>query len=170
MKGKMNLPVVNGRFYTVYGGPYRQRPMNIAGFDTLGVKMAAEINAACDVDLPVKDFSIPDYEQAENALVETIKRIHTGHPVYIGCMGGIGRTGLMLALLAKAYGVEAPVAYVRSQYFGHAVETAQQQEFIRNFVVPIEAQRMIKWCRFWARIGGWLGGVNAMTLSEEPDD
>ena len=50
-------------------------------------------------------------------------------------MGGIGRTGLFLAALAKLSGEKDPVAYVRKHYMPHAVETQQQQDFIKNLKV-----------------------------------
>ena len=58
----------------------------------------------------------------------------------MGCMGGIGRTGLMLSLLAKAFGVEDPVAYVRKHYYSHAVETKEQRQFIADFAIPLSVR------------------------------
>ena len=61
----------------------------------------------------------------------------------VGCMGGIGRTGLMLALLAKSFGEEDPVRYVRATYYSHAVETAAQKQFIAEFKVPLSVRLRI---------------------------
>ena len=51
-------------------------------------------------------------------------------------MGGWGRTGLFLALLAKVCGVENPVTYVRENYSPRAVETTDQHRLrqgVRRF-------------------------------------
>ncbi|CAM9664844.1 unnamed protein product [Phaeothamnion confervicola] len=45
------------------------------------------------------------------------------------CEAGIGRTGLMLALLAKAFGIQNPVSFVLLHYCPHIVETVLQFSF-----------------------------------------
>lgn len=47
----------------------------------------------------------------------------------------MGRTGLFLAILAKAVGFNDPVAYVRKHYYNHAVETAEQAKYVEAFDV-----------------------------------
>lgn len=138
MRGVIVLPMLNGAFYSVYGGMFVKRP---PGY--LGVKMAVEINRPCDVSVPVVDFSIPTPAEMELGLSQTVKLILSGSPVYVGCAGGIGRTGLMLAVLAKAWGVDDPISYVRSQYFAHAVETKQQIDFVSNFKVSFKVRMKI---------------------------
>jgi protein-tyrosine phosphatase len=57
--------------------------------------------------------------------------------VHVGCRAGIGRTGLFLACLARAAGVEGdPIAHVRAQYDPHAAETAAQEAMARGFAWP----------------------------------
>lgn len=121
----------------VYGGPYVLKPAHMKG-----VKMAEEINKPCDIDVPTRDFSVPDPETLRAGLKQAVQLIANGEHVYVGCMGGIGRTGLFLAGLAKM--MEAadedmqgltPVQYVRAQYIPHAVETRQQQKFIEDLRV-----------------------------------
>jgi hypothetical protein len=128
-----SLPLVSGFFreYRVFGGPYAARPQG-----TVGLKMAAEIRAFCDISVPTEDFSVPSDADALQGLERAIEDILRGMPVYVGCMGGIGRTGLMLALIAKAWGEQDPVGYVREHYYPHAVETKDQQHFVRNFEIP----------------------------------
>ncbi|MGZ7140838.1 phosphatase domain-containing putative toxin, partial [Streptococcus pyogenes] len=75
---------------------------------------AAEINAACSVDIPTRDFSIPNTTLMTDGLRQALALVLSGQPVYAGCMGGIGRTGLFLAILAKAWGIDNPVQFVRS--------------------------------------------------------
>lgn len=143
MRGSLPLPSGFFREYRVFGGPYMQRPHG-----TVGVKMAVEIRAVCDIDVPTEDYSIPSDAVALAGLERAVEDILRGLPVYVGCMGGIGRTGLMLALLAKAWGVQDPVGYVREHYYPHAVETKEQQWFIRSFEIPPRLKWKIRMAKF----------------------
>ena len=134
----MPLSLKHGVTYIVQGGPYRACPNGV-----FGVKMAAEIDAPCDVSVPTQDFSVPGIEDATKGLKETVKAVLAGKNVYVGCMGGIGRTGLMLALLAKAFGESDPVRYVRATYYSHAVETEAQKQFIAEFKIPLSVRLRI---------------------------
>src|SRR5690606_4571565 len=92
---------------SIIGGPYDRRPPGM-----FGVFVRAEAPAPAHVYVPIHDFSIPrDAKVVESALVETFKAAIDGKQVYVGCMGGWGRTGLFLALMAKVSGVEAPISY-----------------------------------------------------------
>ena len=123
------MPIEFGnKVINIYGGPYFDRPHNM-----VGVKLAEEINLPCDIDLPIVDYSIPDVKQAQKALLATIKAISSGKEVYVGCWGGKGRTGLFMAILAKAAGISDPIGHVRSNYNPHAVETEEQITFVKNF-------------------------------------
>lgn len=114
----------------IYGGPYYLRPLEMTG-----VKLAQEINLPCDINLPIADYSIPRADQAESALIKSIEAMGRGEVLYAGCMGGKGRTGLFMALLAKAAGEADPIAHVRSTYYEHAVETREQERFVQNFEI-----------------------------------
>lgn len=135
------LPKLFGskKFLQVHGGPYRQRPEG-----HFGVKMAAEIKAPCDVSIPTEDYSVPDVKALSDGLTQTLKFMAQNRkaPVYVGCMGGIGRTGLFMAVMAKAFGVDAPVPYVRQFYYGHAVETQEQREFVEAFQITPAQRRL----------------------------
>lgn len=124
-----------GRVVEVFGGPYVERPAHMTG-----VKLAVEINEPCDVDLPVRDYSVPDVGLAQKAIRECLGHMMRGQSLYVGCWGGKGRTGLFMAILAKAAGVSDPVAYVRSTFNEHAVETPEQEAYVRDFPVG-----MLKW-------------------------
>ena len=146
MKGKIALPLNDRQFFTVAGGPYMAKP---AGY--IGVKMAKEINAPCEVSIPTADFNVPDPKLMARGLDEAVNRILLGQPLYVGCMGGIGRTGLFLAILAKAFGVKDPVRYVRANYIPHAVETTQQMRYVFDFQVPSKTAKKIAIARFFLR-------------------
>lgn len=127
--------VLEGHYGRIYGGPYRNRSR-----DYFGVKMAAEIDASFDAKCDTKDFSVPNPHDLEAALIAGGIAALQGKDLWVGCMGGIGRTGLYMAAFAKVCGHPDPVAHVRATYKGHAVETAQQQKFIADFdVTPVQA-------------------------------
>lgn len=143
-RGRMRLVVGPLRTY-VYGGPYMSFPSELPNF--VGVKMAAEIDRPCTVSVPTQDFSTPDVTQFKLGLLQALMLMRSGRQVYVGCMGGIGRTGLFLGGLAKVmseyrrknkrrplekkFKVKGLVQYVRDQYLGHAIETSGQQEYLR---------------------------------------
>lgn len=131
MNGKLELGAARDCKYTVFGGPYMERPVLMAG-----VKLAAEIRMACDVSIPTEDFQTPDLGALIEGLGKTIDLLVAGKPVYVGCMGGRGRTGLFLASLAKLWGIQSPVLYVRKNYFSQAVETQEQFRFVQGLEFP----------------------------------
>lgn len=150
MNGQIRIPLTTRQYFVVAGGPYRQRPEGYAG-----VKMAKEISAECAVDIPTHDFQVPDKKLLYMGLLKAVNLMLAGEPLYVGCMGGVGRTGLFMAILAKAFGVKNPVKFVRAHYMPHAVETPQQQEFVKKFIVQPQVHIAIKryrrkmWWRFW---------------------
>lgn len=85
-----------------------------------------------------RDFRLPDStDDAVSALQEAHAR--AGHErVEIACVGGIGRTGTALALLAVMSGVapDDAVGWVRANYHPRAVETRRQ----RRWVASVSAQ------------------------------
>lgn len=79
-----------------------------------------------------RDFRLPDStEQALAALREARDRSATER-VEVACVGGVGRTGTAIAVLAVMSGVEPgeAVAWVRAHYHPRAVETRRQRRWI----------------------------------------
>ena len=80
------------------------------------------------------DFSVPDDSAVVVAALESLRhRARSGERVEIGCYGGHGRTGTALAGLAILCG-QAPdeaVSWVRATYCERAVETDEQEAFVR---------------------------------------
>lgn len=130
------MPVIIGKqVHILMGGPYVNKPAHY-----YGVKMAAEIDKPCHIDIPTRDFNIPDEKVFLRGIVEGYVRMLKGQHLYVGCMGGIGRTGLYMAGMAKVmymagYINQPVVEYVREYYLSHAVETTQQIQFINNLEV-----------------------------------
>ncbi len=81
------------------------------------------------------DYGVPDDKALVVDVLESLlHRARTGERVEIGCYGGHGRTGTALAVLAILCG-EAPdeaVGWVRTTYCERAVETEDQEAFVRT--------------------------------------
>ena len=83
------------------------------------------------IDWP--DFSVPRDRQAAAAQIRSaFARARAGERVEVGCAGGLGRTGTVLACMAVLAGVPAAdaVAWVRANYDARAVETEEQEKFV----------------------------------------
>ncbi|MEU6236365.1 protein phosphatase [Kitasatospora sp. NPDC047058] len=81
------------------------------------------------------DFRLPaDRAEAAEAFREAWER-SAGERVEFACVGGRGRTGTALACVAVLDGVPPgeAVAYVRTHYSRHAVETPWQRRFVARF-------------------------------------
>jgi hypothetical protein len=132
---------------TVFGGPFEEY---VPGQRRLvSVKMAQELDLPHDISIPTRDFSTPNLMDLHLGLREALKAILAGNDLYVGCKGGIGRTGLFMACLAKVmidYDTQDetgrlllakynrdPVKYVRGTYYHKAVETDEQKAFIGRF-------------------------------------
>jgi hypothetical protein len=140
--GSIMLSLRGGKFLRVYGGPYPKKPSRMRG-----VKMAQEINLPCDVSVPTADFGVPSREDLLKGLNAVLGFLRDRDEVYVGCMGGIGRTGTFLALLLKLWGSERPVAHLRSIYLNHAVETRKQEELVEAFTFPFTMRVKVAWLK-----------------------
>lgn len=134
------------RKITLTGGPWRtyMQPANVNpevmpfGVCLLDRPNDKDFNVL-DLNIPIADFSVPEDEDfVTTAIREIFEAALRGQSVYVGCGAGWGRTGLVLALCAKAAGLDKPVEFVREHYTSRAVETPEQYEFVTFFdVTPI---------------------------------
>lgn len=160
--GNGSIPLRIGNLINtkVYGGPYRSVPV-----DYWGVKMAAEITHPHMVSVPTKDFCVPEVSDLKAGIVKALMAMMNEEDVYVGCMGGIGRTGIFLAALAKVQieyrrtkhrkgRGDDPVSYVREHFIPHAVETKEQEQFIADF----DVSDIVSWLDMTQTAMG-LGGV-----------
>lgn len=147
MLGQLQIPLNKRQFFVVTGGPFMECPKSMKG-----VKMAKEIKQECAVDIPTQDFQVPDRKLLYRGLAKALDMMLAGEPLYVGCMGGKGRTGLFLAVLAKSMGVKKPVEFVREKYYSHAVETKEQYDFVKKFTITPSLRKKVKQARKWA----WL--------------
>lgn len=92
------------------------------------------------IDWP--DFGLPgDPGRAATQIEDAFGRAKTGERVEIGCVGGLGRTGTVLACMAILAGVPAveAVRWVRTHYDPRAVETADQEAWVLWFAEQLRA-------------------------------
>jgi hypothetical protein len=79
-----------------------------------------------------EDFGLPrDGDAAAAAIRDAFARARAGEVVEVGCTGGLGRTGIVLACMAILAGVppDDAVAWVREHYDERAVETRAQEDW-----------------------------------------
>jgi hypothetical protein len=82
------------------------------------------------------DFGVPqDADVAAQQIAGAYERARRGELVEVGCLGGKGRTGTVLACMAVLAGVPSQdaVAWARRAYRPEAVETAEQEAWVRWF-------------------------------------
>jgi hypothetical protein len=87
------------------------------------------------------DYSIPSFDIAIEQITWAVEYAAEGAVVEIGCIGGHGRTGVILACM-KVWGshrddkpisaVDA-VKWVRSNYCSHAIETKEQEWWVNYY-------------------------------------
>lgn len=112
----------------MYGGSFFKAPRSN---DFLTINLMAEHPLPCDIHVPIVDYSIP---KDPLDLVAAFDRIlEDPRDVYVGCFGGIGRTGLFMSCFLKYLGHPQPLAHVRTHYNPHAVETPEQERFLADF-------------------------------------
>jgi protein-tyrosine phosphatase len=85
---------------------------------------------------PVTDYGLPSVEQAKTIISWVHKRVKAKENVLIHCVGGLGRSGTIMAVYARAYlgktGEEA-IQFVRSIRGEAAIETEEQQNFVKSW-------------------------------------
>ena len=82
------------------------------------------------------DFGVPtDGERAATQIREAFSRARDGETVEVGCLGGLGRTGTVLACMAVLAGIDPgdAIAWVRQSYKAGAVETPDQERWVGWF-------------------------------------
>ena len=79
-----------------------------------------------------EDFGVPrEPDAAAVAIQDAFARARAGETVEVGCVGGLGRTGTVLACMAILAGVppHGAVAWVREHYDERAIETPAQEHW-----------------------------------------
>lgn len=121
------------------------------------ISLAEEIGGPHFWDhLRIEDFGIPvDDAEVYRILHKVIWAMARGEKLYVGCRGGIGRTGLFLSLLYKVLNQQdqvvrmSPVLWVRDNYLRTAVETFEQADYVRDFD-PSQLSSTVTLAKLWA--------------------
>lgn len=81
-------------------------------------------------DVSTLDFAPFDDDTIRSSLPDIIQALERGDRLYVGCMGGTGRTGTMLGIIAAQHpamtGLDA-FKYIRAIYKSGAIETEEQK-------------------------------------------
>lgn len=87
-----------------------------------------------EVLYPIKDMQAPDHpEEFKKMIAWLADQLEYGKKVHIGCLGGHGRTGVVLAALySHMTGDPNAINYVRENYCEKAVESQAQIDFLHK--------------------------------------
>lgn len=102
-----------------------------------GVYLDSYWYASCPayfIDWP--DYGLPTrWEVAARCIIDAYKKAENGLWVEVGCIGGHGRTGTVLACMAVLSGLNAQdsVNYVRDYYCNQAIESDEQEWYVEWF-------------------------------------
>jgi protein-tyrosine phosphatase len=84
---------------------------------------------------PIPDGSPPRDGAAMDAILSSVAAARARGMVAVACMGGVGRSGTVVAcaLVAAGWDADAAIGHVRRLRHPTAVETPAQEEFVRKF-------------------------------------
>lgn len=92
-----------------------------------------------------KDFGLPkvSHKDVHLAVTDCLTKARSGLTVEVGCIGGHGRTGSLLALMATHCGVAAAdaVKWVRDNYCSHAVEGYAQSWYVLSYAALVRGEQ-----------------------------
>jgi hypothetical protein len=87
--------------------------------------------------LHIRDYGVPAWDATfwvtfANDILSILK---SGKNVLVACMGGHGRTGMVVAiLLGILTNVDDPIGWVREKYCYEAIETKAQEKYVRDIL------------------------------------
>jgi len=137
----LKLTAKDGKEYTIYGGACGD-PVH----KDLDIYVALDSSTAHDpqaypwhgsrqfIYFPITDMSTPKDAVEFKLMIDWLcHQILLGKSVHVGCLGGHGRTGMVLSAVAMALvGIEDAITYVREHYCEKAVETNTQAEWLHQ--------------------------------------
>ena len=109
-----------------------------------------------DLSIPLPDYSVPqDIASFDDSVKQILEQIvYQQKQVVFGCLGGSGRTGLLLGVLYKIFGSaddENVVEKVRENLVKSALETQEQETFVLDYN-PVPCQNYLKKIMFYKDI------------------
>jgi hypothetical protein len=114
-----------------------------------------------EVYYKITDMDVPKSPKNFKAMIDwLVTQIEAGKKVHVGCIGGHGRTGIVLsAVYAKMSGNKDAITYVRKNYCDKAVETAEQIDFLAQHFGIKKAKATKSWENYFSE--GTSGGPYA---------
>jgi protein-tyrosine phosphatase len=90
---------------------------------------------------PIPDGQPPGSVAEMRAMLDEIREGRTSGNVAVACMGGVGRTGTVAACALVQGGMtpDQAIGTVRAVRHPTAVETAEQERFVRSFAAALQA-------------------------------
>jgi protein-tyrosine phosphatase len=85
---------------------------------------------------PIKDYGLPTPAQTREILSQLHKRVKNNENILIHCVGGYGRSGTIMGCYSRQYLKKSEsevIDYVRAIRGAHAIETAEQEKFVREW-------------------------------------
>ncbi len=136
------LPIlVDGKVYEIHGGSSTRKapPEDVEvfiGFDHGMVQTDRRFpwDPRTEFLYPITDMGVPpDLASFEKLLDYLAKEVMAQRKVFIGCIGGHGRTGLVLAaLVQRMTGEEDAITFVRNHYCKKVVESEKQVDWLHK--------------------------------------
>lgn len=101
---------------------------------------------AYHVGCPDYNIPLPSVTQVLWIAEEGLRLAREGQRVEVGCIGGHGRTGLMLAVMATLTqpDIEDAVTYVQTNYCSHAVESEVQEWYVEGIKCELAGEEWPK--------------------------
>ena len=87
-----------------------------------------------EVTFPIPDGGVPkDPKEFDKMVTWLAAQLALGKTIHVGCIGGHGRTGLLLAALVRVINNDTDAsAWVRKHHCPSAIETPEQMKFLHD--------------------------------------
>lgn len=91
----------------------------------------AEDKRTIRIHFPIRDRGTPvDVESFHSMIDWLCTQLQAGKKVHVGCIGGHGRTGLVIAAIMAKLGEKDAIAWTRKNHCQKAVESDEQVKFL----------------------------------------
>jgi hypothetical protein len=135
-------PAITFKGITLYGGQARNPKHKdcdvyvcLQAGDSCGLASDPwEDQKVVEIHYPITDGGIPKDVTRFKLMIEYLcNQLHAGKKVHVGCIGGHGRTGLVLAAIIASLGEKDAITWLRKNYCAKAVETSLQVSFLAKY-------------------------------------